>query len=288
MGPLNEKGKRTVQKLDGLKNLSSIPKIILEVTQFLRTDAGNNFKLARIIGKDQGLTTKILAVANSPLYGLQRKVASLEFALMLMGTDEIRRLVTAISLSESLRFQNIPNFVYLDYWKHSMLVGTAAKDMSIRLGFSDLSGEAFLAGMLHDVGMQIIAQYFNKEYEEILKESKTGKKFFAAEKEILGIGHDDIGKYLSSKWKLPDDITDAISLHHLPSNSTNNKVLASIVHLADSMTQEFRIGDVFWDKQLSFDVEVVELLKFESAEKMALFVSEYNEVFADTADSIVL
>jgi HD-like signal output (HDOD) protein len=288
MEQLNAIGKKTIQKLEGLRNLSSIPKIILEVNQFLRSDPGNMIKLARMIGKDQGLTTKILTIANSPMYGLQRKVASLEFALMLMGTDEVRRIVTAVSLSESFRFQSISNFVYLDYWKHSMLVGTAAKDMSIRLGFADLSGEAFLAGMLHDVGIQIIAQYFAKEFEDILAQAKSGKKFFDAEKEILGIGHDEIGKYLSVKWKLPDEISEAIALHHIPSVSENYKALASIVHLADSMTQEFRIGDCFWDKQLSFDVNVVDILKFNSAETMALFVSEYNEVFADTAESIVM
>ena len=288
MDNLNDKARKTFTKLEGLRNLTSIPKIIIEVNQFLKSDPGNNVKLARLIGKDQGLTTKIVAVANSPLYGLQRKVSSLEFALMLMGNEEIQRIVTAISLSESLKFQSTANFDYLEYWKHSMLVGTAGKDMSIRLGFADLSGEAFLAGMLHDVGIQVMAQYFTKEYEEILTMVTNGKKFFDAEKEVIGISHDQIGKFLALKWKLPDELAEAIESHHKPSQSSNNKALAAIVHLADSMTQEFRVGNCHWDAKLDFDGDIIEILKFESAEKMVFFVSEYKEVFTDTADYIQL
>ncbi|MEW6653066.1 MAG: HDOD domain-containing protein [Bacteroidota bacterium] len=287
MEQLSNKAQATLKRIDGLKNLLSIPKIIFEVSQAIKSEPGNIKKLARLIEKDQGLTTKILAVANSPLYGLQKKVSSLEFALMIMGTDEVVRIVTAISLSESLRIKPTKDFEYMEYWKHSMLVGMAARDMSIRLGFSDLFGEAFLAGMLHDVSIQVFAQHFPKEFEEIIIASKNNKKFLECEKEILGISHDYIGKILAEKWKLPDTISETIEHHHLPSKAAGNMQLACLVHLADSMTQEFRIGNCFWDKTLSFDGNVVELLNFKSAEEMVLFVSNYEEVFRDTAESIV-
>jgi HD-like signal output (HDOD) protein len=285
---LTEKGINTLKRLDGLRSLASVPKIIFEVGQFIKTEPGNLKKLARMIEKDQGLTTKILSVANSPLYGLQRKVPSLEFALMVMGSEEVARMVTAISLSESLKFQAVDNFKYLDYWKHCMIVGTASKDMSIRLGFSDLAGESFLAGMLHDIGVQVIAQYFNKEFKEILDRVSAGKKYYVAEQEVLGVSHAQIGKVLSLKWKLPDYLAEALDYHHQPSKSETNKILCAIVHLADSMTQEFRVGDCIWDRSIAFDGDTVEILKFASAEAMSVFVSEYNEIFIDTADSIVL
>ncbi len=285
---MEQKGINTLNKLDGLRSLASVPKIIFEVGQLIRTEPGNVKKLARMIEKDQGLTTKILSIANSPLYGLQRKVPSLEFGLMVMGSEEVSKMVTAISLSESLKFQSIENFTYIDYWKHCMLVGTASKDMSIRLGFSDISSEAFLSGMLHDIGIQVIAQYFNKEFKDILNLVSSGKKFYAAEQEVLGVSHAYMGKVLAQKWKLPDYLSEALELHHHPSKSENNKVLCAIVHLADSMTQEFRVGDCIWDKSLAFDGDIIEILNFASAESMAVFVSEYNEIFIDTADSITL
>jgi len=287
MEPNIDKVQNTLKRIEGLKNLISIPKIIFEVSQVIKSDPGNTKKLSRLVEKDQGLTTKILAVANSPLYGLQKKVASLEFALMIMGTDEIVRIVTAISLSESLRIKSTKDFDYMEYWKHSMLVGMAARDMSIRLGFSDLYGEAFLAGMLHDVSIQVFAQHFASEFSEMTSLSKNNKKFYECEKEILGISHDLIGKILVEKWKLPEIIAETIEHHHLPSNSPNNKQIASLVHLADSMTQEFKIGNCFWDKTIVFDGNIIELLNFKSAEEMVVFVHEYEEVFKDTAESIV-
>ncbi len=287
MESLSDKALLTLKKIEGLKNLISIPKIIFEVSQAIKAEPGNVKKLARMIEKDQGLTTKVLAVANSPLYGLQKKVSSLEFALMLMGTEETLRIVTAISLSESLKIKSTKDFEYMEYWKHSMLVGMAARDMSIRLGFSDLFGEAFLAGMLHDVSIQVFAQHLPKEFEEIIAASKNNKKFFECEKEILGISHDHIGKILVQKWKLPEVISEAIEFHHMPSQAPSSKQLSALVHLSDSMTQEFKIGNTFWDKTLSFDGNVVEILNFKSAEEMAIFVSEYQEIFLDTAESIV-
>ncbi len=287
MESFSEKANNTLRKIEGMKNLISIPKIIFEVSQAIKAEPGNVKKLARLVEKDQGLTTKILAVANSPLYGLQKKVASLEYALMLMGTNETVRIVTAISLSESLKIKSTKDFDYMEYWKHSMVVGMAARDMSIRLGFSDLFGEAFLAGMLHDVSIQVFAQHFSNEFEEIIKETKEGKKFFENEKDILGISHDYIGSLLVQKWKLPEVISEAIEFHHVPSSAPNNKILCSLVHLADSMTQEFKIGNCFWDRNLSFDGNAVEILKFKSAEEMVIFVSDYREIFQDTAESIV-
>jgi len=285
---LEEKREKTVQKLEALRNIASIPKIIFEVSQVIKSDPGNSYKLSGVISKDQGLTTKVLSIANSPMYGLPRKVSSLEFAIMLMGTEELHQMVTAISLSDSFKFRSTDKFNYMDYWKHSMLVGTAAKDIARRLGHGDLSGEAFLSGMLHDIGMQIIATSFAEEFNSILSSVSSGMIFLKAERETLGLTHQEIGKYLIQKWKLPENLADAIEFHHTPSQSEKNSVLASIVHLADSMTEEFKVGQAVWDSDITFDIGIIEILGFNSAEKVVSFISEYKEIFVDSAAAIKL
>jgi HD-like signal output (HDOD) protein len=285
---LEEKRVKTVQKLESLHNLGSIPKIIFDVSQVIKSDPGNLYKLAGTISKDQGLTTKVLSIANSPMYGLPRKVSSLEFAVMLMGTEEVHQMVTAISLSDSFKFRSTDKFNYMEYWKHSMLVGTASKDIARRLGFGDLSGEAFLSGMLHDIGIQIIATSFAEEFNSILSSVKSDLIFLKAEREILGLTHQEIGKYLIQKWKLPENLADVIEFHHTPSQSEKNSVLASIVHLADSMTQEFKIGQIHWDNDITFDLGIIEILGFGSAEKVVSFIADYKDIFVDSANSIKL
>jgi HD-like signal output (HDOD) protein len=176
----------------------------------------------------------------------------------------------------------------MDYWKHSMIVGASAKDIARRVGFSDLSGEAFLVGMLHDVGIQLIAKYFIDEFYEILSLVKSGEVFLNAEKKALGLTHQEIGRYLAQKWKLPDTLAEALEYHHVPSLAAQSSVLSAIVHLADSMTQEFKIGSCYWDDDIYFDVAITDILGFNSAEKMAAFVADYQETFKEAAAAIKL
>jgi putative nucleotidyltransferase with HDIG domain len=282
-----DRRKKTISKLDSIGSLGFIPKIMFDVTQLIKSEPGNAIKLAATISKDLGLTTKVLTIANSPLYGLTRKVSSLEFALILMGSEEVGQIVTAVSLADAIKFRS-EKFNYMDYWKHSMIVGASAKDIARRVGFQDLSGEAFLAGMLHDVGVQLIAKYFIDEFYEILDLVKSGDVFLNAEKKALGLTHQEIGKYLAQKWKLPDTIAETMEYHHIPSLAPQSAVLSAIVHLADSMTQEFKIGNCYWDNDIYFDVAITEILGFNSAEKMAAFVADYQEIFQEASETIKL
>ncbi len=282
-------GEETFNILLDIKNLPSIPKVMLEVQALLRNESHNTVKLAGIVGKDQGLTTKILMIANSPLYGLQRKVSSLEFAIMLLGVNEVANIVTALSLAETIKVDNIKGLNFMEFWKHSMLVGTAAKDIAKRLGFFDLSGDAFVGGMLHDLGIQLTARYFPKQFEKIIETVNNGEVSFKdAEEKYLGLSHQEIGGFISRRWNLPPHLINSLMFHHNPYGAMDSPIVPYIVHIADCMTQEFQVTDVLWDKGLEFDKTIGNVLKFESEDKFKEFVAEYETMFKETADSLVL
>lgn len=281
-------GEETFNILLSIKDLPSIPKIMLEVQALLRSESHNTVKLASIVGKDHGLTTKILMVANSPLYGLQRKVSSLEFAIMLLGVNEVSNIVTALSLAETIKVDNVQGLNFMEFWKHSMLVGTAAKDIAKRLGFFDLSGDAFVGGMLHDLGIQLTARYFPKQYGKIIETvAKDGLNFKDAEEKYLGLTHQEIGGFISRRWNLPPHLINSLMFHHNPYGAMDSPVVPYIVHVADCMTQKFKIADVHWDEGLEFDKSVVSVLKFENEEKFIEFVEDYKVRFEETAGSII-
>ncbi|MBU0475214.1 MAG: HDOD domain-containing protein [Bacteroidetes bacterium] len=281
-------GEETFNILLSIKDLPSIPKIMLEVQALLRSESHNTVKLSSIVGKDHGLTTKILMVANSPLYGLQRKVSSLEFAIMLLGVNEVSNIVTALSLAETIKVDNVKGLNFMEFWKHSMLVGTAAKDIAKRLGFFDLSGDAFVGGMLHDLGIQLTARYFPKQYSKIVESvAKDGLNFKDAEEKYLGLTHQEIGGFISRRWNLPPHLINSLMFHHNPYGAMDSPVVPYIVHVADCMTQKFKIADVHWDEGLEFDKSVVNVLKFENEEKFIDFVEDYKVRFEETANSIV-
>jgi len=286
---LSELGKKTLEEFSNIKNLPTIPKVVLEVNEMLRTHSGDIARLTEIVGKDQGLTTKILAVANSPLYGLPRNVSSLEFGIMLLGMGEISNIVTALSLASVVRGDNVENFDYMDFWTHSMLVGTASKDIAKRLGFPEIAGDAFVAGMLHDIGIQLIARYFPEQFEKIVfMVNENNVSYYKAEMAILGLTHEDIGHFLITKWNLPNNLADVLKYHHKPSALDKENTTLNIVHLADLMTKLFDIGNYIWDAAIELDETIISELNFSDKEELDEFIEEYFEVFQDTADQMKL
>ena len=286
---INDLGKRTLDEFENIKNLPTIPKVVLEVNEMLKNHSGDIVHLTEIIAKDQGLTTKILAVANSPLYGLPRKVSSLEFGIMLLGMGEVSNIVTALSLAQVVKGDSIEGFDYMEFWTHSMLVGSASKDIAKRLGFAELAGDAFVAGMLHDIGVQLEARYFPEQFKEILKrvdEQKT--PFYQAEIEVLGVSHEDIGHYMITKWNLPDNLAEVLGYHHNPSQFEKENITLDIVHLADAMTKLFDIGTFAWDSGGEFDESIIPNLNFSNKEELDEFIEEYFEIFQDTASEMRL
>ncbi len=286
---LSELGKKTLDEFRNIKNLPTIPKVVLEVNEMLRTHSGDISRLTEIVGRDQGLTTKILAVANSPLYGLPRNVSSLEFGIMLLGMGEISNIVTALSLASVVKGGETKDFDYMDFWTHSMLVGTAAKDIAKRLGFTEIAGDAFVAGMLHDIGIQLIARYFPMQYEKIVTMvNENNISHYKAEMAILGITHEDIGQFLITKWNLPNNLADVLKYHHYPAKIDKENITLNVVHLADIMTKLFDIGNFVWDVGVELDESILPSLNFSDREELDKFIEEYFEVFQDTADTLKL
>lgn len=275
----------TLARLANFKNLPSIPKVLFEVTKLLNSPSVTTLKLAELISKDQGLTTKILTVANSPLYGIKRKVSSIEFAIIVLGQQEIKDVVTAISLADSFKITPSPNFDPIEFWVHSMVTGSAAKNISQNLGFS-FGSDAFVAGILHDMGILVIYNFMPQEFQKIFVLTKEkGMHVLEAETEVLGLTHQEIGKFLAEKWNLPVQLCDTLNFHHNPEKAVY-KELTAIIHLVDFMTQRLGSGKLSWDSSVVLSESAKETLHFKSDEEVDNFILEYKELFDLTASSI--
>lgn len=277
---------KTEAILAGIKNLPSIPKVVFEVTKLLNDSKTATNQLAGIISKDQGLTSKILAVANSPLYGIKRKVSSIEFAILVLGFEDIRNIVTALSLAESIKTTPSKYFDPYEFWIHTMVVGTAAKGIALNFGF-EFGSEAFVAGILHDMGILVIYKFFNKEFNQIIELSQKEKiSMLEAEESILGITHQEMGRFLAEKWDLPAVLCDALNYHHRPMESPENKYFISVIHLVDYMTHKLGIADFYWDKDIELDHGILDNLNFPSEEALDNFIVDYEDMFKVTVESL--
>ncbi len=278
---LEKKQKRTKLVLSNVYNLPAVSQVMMEVSNMLDNPTTNTAKLGQMIGKDQGLATKILSISNSPLYGLPRKVTTIDFAILIIGYQDIKNIVIALSMIESFKNKTDKYLNQKEFWIHSMLSGNAAKRVAEDLGFR-IGSEVFVSGLLHDLGIPVLHKYFHNEFMQIVDEvNNSGRPFHEVEVEILGYDHQDIGRFLAEKWNLPQQHCSTINNHHNPSKAEENKVMASIVHLVDYMTQKLEIGNFYWDNNYELDESIIDILKFDTREKLDEFVESYRDLFQE-------
>lgn len=279
-----KKKEKTEMVLNNIYNLPLIPKIIVEVTKILSTENVKNPELVKIISKDQGLVTKILSIANSPLYGIPRKVTTIDFAILILGVNEIRNIVSALSIIESFKNKTDKYLDQKEFWLHSFVVGSAAKRLTEDFGDKN-SGEAFIAGLLHDVGISVIHRYFHTNFISILDLVKgQGMSYEEAEFEVLGLTHEQIGYMLLEKWNFPISLCDAVHHHHEPSASKFESNMVAIVHLADYMTQKLGVGGFEWDKGMVVNKGILDTLGFKDEAGLDEFIEKYRELFSQQSE----
>lgn len=269
---------RKINNLMSIRNLPSIPVVMFEVTKLLENPKTNANDLGKIISMDQGLVAKILTVANSPLYGLPRRVSTIEFAIVILGFEHIKNIVIALSMIEAFKGKDDKNLDKKSYWLHSLVTAFAAKRIADDFRYRK-SGEAFTAGLLHDLGISVIQRFFNADFEKIIDFVKVNEcDHLTAEKQILGIDHQDIGQFLVEKWNLPPVLGDVILHHHDPENA-ENKQLTFIVHFADYMTQKLGIGAFNWDDNMKFNPALLDMFKFSDEAALDSYIARHSEMF---------
>jgi len=280
---------RIRKQITNIGTLPSIPQIITEVSVLLDNDRTSAADLCKVISQDQGIVTKILAVANSPLYGLPRRVSTIEFAVVIIGFEHIKNILVALSLVEAFKSRTTPNWNQSGYWTHSLLTATAAKRIADDLRYPK-SGEVFTAGLLHDLGLIVLQRYLNSEFKIILKKVHEEQfSFLSAEEFVLNFTHQDIAEFLLEKWNFPPYISEAVLFHHTPSLSSDKaRMLASLIHLADYMTQRLNVGSFDWDNEYVFDENVIDILGFGNQEYLEKFISSYESLFKSHLESINL
>lgn len=277
---------RNIRLLSGIHNLPSVPFMMVEVSKLLDSPRTGAAELGKIISKDQAMVAKILSVANSPLYGLPRRVATIEFAIVILGFEHIKNIVIALSMMEAFKNTETKNWTRKNFWLHSLITASAAKRIADDLGFRR-SGEAFTGGLLHDLGISVIQRYFFDEFNNIFDlVNEQQIRYTNAERKILGLTHQEIGKFLIEKWNLPVSLGESILFHHNPSEATQEKELASIIHLADYMTQRFRMAELNWDDNYELDLNIIDILNLGDENYLYDFIGSYEELFRIQLESI--
>ncbi len=247
-------------KIKTILQLPTLPKIATEVVDLVDNPKTNAMKLGRVILSDQGLTAKVLKIANSPFYGFPRRISTVEFAIIVLGFDALKEIVISISLVSALQKKSDDYFQEKDFWDHAITTATVARRLARDLDYR-VSGEAFVGGLLHDMGISILHRYFNSEFKQIVEEARsTNCSYIQAEEQVLGVTHAEVGGWLAERWNLPDHLIDVLFHHHVPEKAEKNPELVALIHCADIIANRLNGIALEYDKDIDFSEAALNIL----------------------------
>ena len=221
--------------LQSVAGLATLPEVTSQIVRTVEDPRSNATTLQRIVSSDPALVTRVLKLVNSAFYGLPGQVASIERAIVMLGLNAVKNVAVAASLGQMFRgAQLCEGFTAKDLWTHCLAVASAARDLckQAKLPIAD---EAFLAGMVHDIGLLIALQVWPEKLREACDRARMATvEFCAIERDVIGVAHPELGAALCEKWKFPATCRAAAGLHHGGAGTAESPVVA-IVAIADQL-----------------------------------------------------
>jgi len=228
------------QILKSVGDIPPMPHIASEVMEKLASDKTTAEDLNRVISQDQALAARVLRMANSSFYAVSVKIKTLSHAISMVGFNSIRSIVIAAATREL--YPVLGKHEQL-LWEHSLAAGLGARLLARRARFGNPE-QAFLAGLLHDIGKTILLLKLRPRMNPILE--KMGKdaslSFRDLEAEEFGFDHAALGQLVARRWKLGTEIEEAIGTHHAPEEATEEPTLTYVTSLANSLCHRACIG----------------------------------------------
>ncbi|MBK7142633.1 MAG: HDOD domain-containing protein [bacterium] len=221
------------------KELTSLPQTLAEVLRVTREEDSSSQELAKVLMRDPAMTAKVLRIANSPYYGAGRNISTVTQAVVTLGM----RTVTALTLSSSV-YKLVGDWKTqinrTRFWRHSLEVAIGSRMIYEALGKKP-SEEAFVAGLLHDIGILVLENSFPEKYRQIWQQVQQGENLVELEEQLWGTNHARVGKFLLEQWNIPVKICEAVGMHHLvfPPDSANRSEigLSQAVNLANLISR---------------------------------------------------
>ncbi|MCK5126369.1 MAG: HDOD domain-containing protein [candidate division Zixibacteria bacterium] len=225
------------------KELSSLPQVLAEVIRITADENASAKDLANVIMKDPALTARMLRIVNSPFYGPAREISTVNQAVITLGI----RAVKALALSTGLYKMYEGSTLVVDrmrFWRHSLETAIACREIAKLCAYRP-EEEAFVAGLMHDLGVLTLEANYPDQFKRVWKLVESGENLVKLEEATWGTNHARVGKFLLDQWKLPKFIGEAIAAHHgqFTEDSLPTDRLGRIVSLGN-MLSKFRTCQV--------------------------------------------
>lgn len=271
------------ERLDALvrqvRDLPALPDTVVRVMQVSGDPKAAITDVAKVLVSDQALAARVLKLANSAFYGASRRIATVSDAVIILGLRTTRNLVMACGCQELLEHEvagyGLPRGALL---RHSLACAAAAQALAKRTKYRGTE-EAFVAGLLHDIGKVVMNLYGRDQFLQVLIQAASGEITYAdAERAVFSFDHAEAGAYLLERWNLPASLIAAVRYHHVPLEAPTDSPLPCLVHVADAVCMTLGIG-------LGLD-GLAYTLQPEALARLGLTADDFEAVAAQTCDTL--
>ncbi len=293
MDGIDERSRELIKSriLGKMKEIKSFPQFVVETLRKLNDRDSSASDVAMSLSRDEGLVIRTLKLANSAAYGISRDISSVTEAIAMLGYKNISNIVLSASVY-SVMDKSLQGYA-LDrgqLWKHSLTVAYAARYIAQRFGKS-VPEEAYVGGLLHDIGKVVLNDYVRFGYGIIVKLVEEKQiPFIEAETQVLGFDHAQVGAMLVEKWGLPEAYGFAVAYHHAPDSVPPEKrekfqPIADVVHTANTLCLMLGVGIGADGLQNPMYPQVFERLGIEDGEGLLSELVDFVQVAAEELES---
>jgi HD-like signal output (HDOD) protein len=222
-----------LKKLDGLQKIPTIPTVLSPLLRCLQQpmEQLDVERITSLISQDESLSAQCLQMANSPLFGHWQKINSLHNAILGLGLQRVADLALSCEVLNMM-----PRECGIDpvvFWEHALGCALVSRHLARRISYPD-PGKAYLAGLLHDLGIIVNLWVLPKESGEAFELARAkGLPLHEAEEEVFGFTHCESGQLLAERWGLSADLNEVIAFHNMPEKAMNQAALVGLVQISD-------------------------------------------------------
>jgi len=226
---------------DAVERMPAFPKSVQKLLQLTRDINCQPKDLVSVIETDPVMTVKILKVLNSAYYSLPNKITSINRSVVYLGINTIKNLALSIAAIGVLPKENKAGFDSHRYLLHSLTVAGVARLLCAKVGAGTDPMDCHIAGLLHDFGKVVFAQFMPEECATAMALSQeSAMPLYLAERKIIGVDHAAVGAILAEKWQFSKSLADSIRFHH--DGESGDSAMSACVFAANQMSKTLAAG----------------------------------------------
>ncbi|MBV2235618.1 MAG: HDOD domain-containing protein [Sterolibacterium sp.] len=217
--------------INDLGNLPAAPAVVMQLMDYLERDEVEGKEVARLIAQDPVLAAKCLSLANSSVYAVQRRVATIQDALVVVGQQALTAMVSAMAVTDRFQRLQIKGRDPRKFWLHSICTAFCARALARHTRINPET--AFVTGLIHDIGQLALAARFPEHFAAVIEYQRDKDcRMIDAEKRVLGFTHAQVGEAAAEVMHFTPEVARAVGGHHDPEDHPAS-TLTSLIHVAD-------------------------------------------------------